>query len=51
MNEKEKDPPTDMERLMRGEKVFSNGHVYAMCSRCKKIIKLTGWFGDLHFCV
>lgn len=28
----------------------SNGKIFGRCARCKRIIRLDSWFGDLHLC-
>lgn len=38
------------DKLLNGEIVFTGGHGYAMCQRCRGLVKATGWFKGWHFC-
>jgi hypothetical protein len=41
-----------LRQLASGEArtVEMRGHVYGLCKRCRKVVKLTGWFSGLHMC-
>ena len=39
-----------MGQLPPGMFIGPNGHIYARCEACGKLVKLTGFFGSLNLC-